>query len=78
MRRPTIAVRVGETSPTAGLGMGPMNGAGSGFRQKVTEESPSITRSDSFTKRIPTPGTFGLEGEAAKRLESEGLNPYFA
>lgn len=78
VRRPQIAVRVGEISPTAGLGMGPMNGAGSGFRQKVTEESPSITRSDSFTKRIPTPGTFGLEGEAAKRLESEGLNPYFA
>jgi hypothetical protein len=29
-------------------------------------------------KRLPTPGTFGLEGEAEKRLVQEGDNPYFA
>jgi hypothetical protein len=77
-RRPSIAVRMGETRPTAGLGMGSMSGAGSGFRHKGPVESPTLARAESSKKRVPTPGTFGLEGEAEKRLVMEGDNPYFA
>jgi hypothetical protein len=30
------------------------------------------------SSRFPTPGTFGLEGEAERRLAIEDVNPYFA
>ena len=79
IRRVSAAVRVGAVSPpAAGLGLGALAGAGSGLRHVVGDDEQDDSEEESGTKRLPTPGTFGLEGEAEKRLVVEGINPYFA
>lgn len=76
-RRTSAAIRAGAISPSSGLGFGTMTQAGSGFR-KGSNGGSSQGRRVSAGHRLPTPGTFGLEGEAEQRLVQEGVNPYFA
>lgn len=78
-RRASAILRAGAMSPTSGLGFGAMTQAGSGFRKAKEGDGGSVHRGyDRTGHRLPTPGTFGLEGEAEQRMITEGINPYFA
>ena len=59
--------------PVSPRGSNELGGLGFGeiAKKAGVDESASM-------EHIPTPGTFGLEGEAERRMVTEGLNPYFA
>jgi hypothetical protein len=62
-----------------GLGFGQIssaNGSGSGFERKKCEGGDG--GEEDVQGHVDTPGTFGLEGEAERRMMRDGMNPYFA
>ncbi|CAD6573405.1 MAG: hypothetical protein TREMPRED_000820 [Tremellales sp. Tagirdzhanova-0007] len=67
-RRPDrgmMVVSPSGSSEVGGLGFGEI------VKKAGVHEGPSL-------EHVPTPGTFGLEGEAERRMITEGVNPYFA